>query len=105
MGNRVFACFLCVCVFLGFGVLLYRGSVVLLFLVVNWASRADMGNNDFQTWVSALQHLQTWATGLHHMQTWATGLQNASVGVCERLRFRCAHAVTVCGLPSVLCPC
>ena len=56
-----------------------------------------MPNGDFQTWVSGLQHMQTWATGLHHAQTWVTGLQNASVGVCERLRFRCAHAV--CGLP------
>ena len=61
-----------------------------------------MPNGDFQTWVSGLQHMQTWATGLHHAQTWVTGLQNASVGVCERLRFRCAHAV--CGLSSVRCP-
>ena len=61
-----------------------------------------MPNGDFQTWVSGLQHMQTWATGLRHVQTWATGLQNASVGVCERLRFRCAHAV--CGLSSVRCP-
>ena len=35
----LFVC-LFICVFLGFGVLLYRGSVVLLFLVVHWASRA-----------------------------------------------------------------
>ena len=37
MGNRVFVCFFVFFVFLGFGVLLYRGSVVLLFLVVHRA--------------------------------------------------------------------
>jgi hypothetical protein len=103
MGNRVFVC---VFVFLCFS--WFRGFVVSWFcrFVVSggslWASRADMGNKDFQTWVSVLRHLQTWATGLRHMQTWATGLQNASVGVRERLRFRCACAV--CGLPPVRCP-
>ena len=89
------------CVFLGFGVLLYRGSVVLLFLVVNCASRADMGNKDFQTWVSVLQTLQTWATGLRHMQTWATGLQNASVEGCAIQVRSCGVRFAAGALPAL----